>query len=44
MSLTKCLKNITKPPVWGSQGPYKDCRAAADDQKYNALTLHNVAF
>jgi hypothetical protein len=20
-------KSITKPPVWGGQGPYKDCRA-----------------
>jgi hypothetical protein len=21
----------TKPPVWGGQGPYKDCRATDDD-------------
>jgi hypothetical protein len=20
-----------KPPVWGGQGPYKDCRAIDDD-------------
>jgi hypothetical protein len=22
-----CLNKITKPPVCGSEGPYKDCRA-----------------
>jgi hypothetical protein len=33
-SPTVCLNKITKPPVWGGQGPYKVCRAtaaAADD-------------
>jgi hypothetical protein len=30
-SPTKCLNKITKPPVWGGQGPYKDCRATDDD-------------
>jgi hypothetical protein len=31
MSPTKCLHKITKPPVWGDQGPYKDSRATDDD-------------
>jgi len=26
-----CFKKITKPPVLGGQGPYKDCRATDDD-------------
>jgi hypothetical protein len=30
-SPTKCLHTITKPPVWGGQGPYKDCSATDDD-------------
>jgi hypothetical protein len=30
-SPTKCLNKITKPPVLGGQGPYKDCRATDDD-------------
>jgi hypothetical protein len=30
-SPTKCSHKITKPPVWGGQGPYKDCRATDDD-------------
>jgi hypothetical protein len=30
-SLTKCLNKITKPPVWGGQGPYKDRRVPDDD-------------
>jgi hypothetical protein len=28
---TECLNKIKKPPVWGGQGPYKDCRATDDD-------------
>jgi hypothetical protein len=31
MSPTKGLTKITKPPVRGGQGPYKDCRATDDD-------------
>jgi hypothetical protein len=30
-SPTECLNKITKPRVWGGQGPYKDCRATDDD-------------
>jgi hypothetical protein len=30
-SPTKCLNKITKPPMWGSWGPYKDSRATEDD-------------
>jgi hypothetical protein len=30
-SLTSCLNKITKPPVWGSPGPYKACRETDDD-------------
>jgi hypothetical protein len=30
-SSTKCRNKITKPPVWGGQGPYKDCRVTNDD-------------
>jgi hypothetical protein len=30
-SPTNCLNKITKPRVWGGQGPYKDCRATDDD-------------
>jgi hypothetical protein len=26
-----CLNKIKKPPVWGVQGRYKDCRATHDD-------------
>jgi hypothetical protein len=33
-SPTKCLNTITKPPVWGGQGPYKDYRATDDDDDY----------
>jgi hypothetical protein len=32
-SRTKCLNKITKPPEWGGQGPYKDCRAIDDDDE-----------
>jgi hypothetical protein len=30
-SPNKCLNKITKPPVRGGQGLYKDCRATDDD-------------
>jgi hypothetical protein len=33
-SPTMCLNTITKPPVWGGQGPYKDCRATDNDDDY----------
>jgi hypothetical protein len=32
-SPTKCLNNIKKPPVWGGQGPFKDCRAMQEGRK-----------
>jgi hypothetical protein len=28
---TKCRNKITKPPVRGSQGPYKNCKVDDDD-------------
>jgi hypothetical protein len=34
-SPTECLNQITKPPVWGGQGPYEDCRATDEDDEYN---------
>jgi hypothetical protein len=35
---------ITKPPVWGGKGPYKDCRATDDDDllKYEAKVNYSV--
>jgi hypothetical protein len=30
-SPTKCFHKITKPPAWGGQGPYKNCRATDKD-------------
>jgi hypothetical protein len=41
-SPAKCLNKITKPPVWGGQGPYKDCRATddnGDDDESNMQSL-----
>jgi hypothetical protein len=41
-SPTKCPNKITKPSVWGGQGPYRDCIAAAtaadDDADYSQWT------
>jgi hypothetical protein len=30
-SPAKCFNKMTKPPVWGGHGPYKQCRATDDD-------------
>jgi hypothetical protein len=38
-SPTKCLSKITKPPVWGGQCPYKDCRATDDDNDNDLSSL-----
>jgi hypothetical protein len=32
-----CLNKITKPPLLGGQGPYKDCRATDDDDDDDEL-------
>jgi hypothetical protein len=34
-SPTKSLNKISKPPVWGSHGNYKYCRATYDDDDDN---------
>jgi hypothetical protein len=40
-SPTNCLKQITKPPVWGGQVPYKDCWATDDDDN-ECIYLHKM--
>jgi hypothetical protein len=43
-SPTSCLNEITKPPVWGGQGPYKDCRATGGgDWKIMTVQLYYIA-
>jgi hypothetical protein len=36
-SPTKCRNKMTKPPVRGGQGPYKDCRAFDDNDDDDEL-------
>jgi len=34
-----CLNKITKPPVSRGQGPYKNCRAAGDDDYMSVFSI-----
>jgi hypothetical protein len=36
---SQTVKYIMKPPVWGGQGPYKDCRATDDDVTDRIIVL-----
>jgi hypothetical protein len=32
-----------KPPMWGSQGPYKDCKATDDDDKNHYILTFQIS-